>query len=310
MRSRPTAPGRSDELTGRLRLLFPALPAGGVRRGNTWSDATEYHLTAEAFPGSERAVTTYHAEASDAPGMRKGITLRSDGSYDRKGTRNQGDQERCRLPELARARTSSDSTASSSRRAAPRPATCRSPCPLWARPCRSSSRAATPSRRPLPLIRRAPMTRPRLRRLLLYCLLPPAAFLTWLLAVWPPPVWVPDPLAGRDRLHGHAGESARQAALPPRATGLDGPGSARGRDDWRGRPVLDAWGNRLSGGASRAGLSAGAVRVGFGARPAGAAPGARRDLAAGGRRSAGPAPSPSRWPRISTCRRRGIRSGR
>jgi monofunctional glycosyltransferase len=33
------------------------------------------------------------------------------------------------------------------------------------------------------------MTRPRLRHLLLYALLPPAAFLTWLLAVWPPPVW-------------------------------------------------------------------------------------------------------------------------
>jgi monofunctional biosynthetic peptidoglycan transglycosylase len=33
------------------------------------------------------------------------------------------------------------------------------------------------------------MTRSRLRRLLLSALLPPAAFLTWLFAVWPPPVW-------------------------------------------------------------------------------------------------------------------------
>jgi hypothetical protein len=33
------------------------------------------------------------------------------------------------------------------------------------------------------------MTRSRLRRLLLYSLVPPAAFLAWLLAVWPPPVW-------------------------------------------------------------------------------------------------------------------------
>ncbi len=33
------------------------------------------------------------------------------------------------------------------------------------------------------------MTRPRLRRLFLYGLVPPAAFLAWLLAVWPPPVW-------------------------------------------------------------------------------------------------------------------------
>jgi hypothetical protein len=82
-----------DELTGRLRLLFPALPAGGVREGMEWTDTTEYRLTADAFPGNERAVTTYRAAASDAPGMRKGITLQSDGSYDRTGTRNQGDQE-------------------------------------------------------------------------------------------------------------------------------------------------------------------------------------------------------------------------
>ena len=82
-----------DELTGRLRLLFPALPAGGVREGMEWSDTTEYRLTADAFPGSERAVTTYRAAASDAPGMRKSITLESDGSYARTGTRIQGDQE-------------------------------------------------------------------------------------------------------------------------------------------------------------------------------------------------------------------------
>jgi hypothetical protein len=82
-----------DELTGRLRLLFPALPAGGVRDGMGWTDTTEYHLTADAFPGSERVVTSYHATTSDAPGMRKGITLRSDGSYARTGTRSQGGQE-------------------------------------------------------------------------------------------------------------------------------------------------------------------------------------------------------------------------
>lgn len=93
----PLMPDRTgtlpDELTGRLRLLFPALPAGGVREGMEWTDTTEYRLTADAFPGNERAVTTYHATASEAPGMRKGITLRSDGSYDRSGTRNQGEQE-------------------------------------------------------------------------------------------------------------------------------------------------------------------------------------------------------------------------
>jgi hypothetical protein len=82
-----------DELTGRLRLLFPALPAGGVREGMEWTDTTQYRLTADAFPGNERAVTTYHAAASDAPGMRKGIALESSGTYDRTGTRTQGEQE-------------------------------------------------------------------------------------------------------------------------------------------------------------------------------------------------------------------------
>jgi hypothetical protein len=82
-----------DELTGRLRLLFPALPAGGVREGMQWTDTTEYRLTADAFPGSERAVITYLASANGAPGSGKGITLQSSGSYDRTGTRLQADQE-------------------------------------------------------------------------------------------------------------------------------------------------------------------------------------------------------------------------
>jgi len=92
----PLAPDRAgtlpDELTGRLRLLFPALPAAGVREGMEWTDTTEYRLTADAFPGTERAVTTYHAAASDA-GNGKGITLQSSGSYQRSGTRSQADQE-------------------------------------------------------------------------------------------------------------------------------------------------------------------------------------------------------------------------
>jgi hypothetical protein len=82
-----------EELSGRLRLLFPALPAGGVREGMEWSDTTEYRLTADAFPGTERAVTTYQAIGSDSPGGRKGITLQSTGSYQRTGTRTQADQE-------------------------------------------------------------------------------------------------------------------------------------------------------------------------------------------------------------------------
>jgi hypothetical protein len=80
-----------EELTGRLRLLFPALPAGGVRTGMAWTDTTEYQLTADAFPGSERAVTTYDAE--DAGGGRKGITHHSTGTYQRSGTQTQADQK-------------------------------------------------------------------------------------------------------------------------------------------------------------------------------------------------------------------------
>ena len=80
-----------DELTGRLRLLFPALPAGGVREGMEWTDTTEYRLVADAFPGSEKAVTTYRATQPD--GSQKGIALGSSGSYQRTGTRVQGEQE-------------------------------------------------------------------------------------------------------------------------------------------------------------------------------------------------------------------------
>jgi hypothetical protein len=82
-----------DELTGRLRLLFPALPAGGVREGMAWTDTTEYRLTADAFPGTERAVTTYTAATSNASDSHKAITLQSTGSYQRSGTRTQADQE-------------------------------------------------------------------------------------------------------------------------------------------------------------------------------------------------------------------------
>jgi hypothetical protein len=81
-----------DELTGRLLLLFPALPTGGVREGMEWTDTTEYHLTADAFPGSERVVTTYRAGEGSTPGG-KAITLQSTGAYTRTGTRVQADQE-------------------------------------------------------------------------------------------------------------------------------------------------------------------------------------------------------------------------
>ncbi|MGH7498156.1 MAG: hypothetical protein ACREL3_04825 [Gemmatimonadales bacterium] len=80
----------SDELSGRLRALFPRLPPAGVREGMEWTDSSEYKLVADAFPVTEKQVTTYHA--TESTGSRKGVTLESMGTYTRSGTRQQDDQ--------------------------------------------------------------------------------------------------------------------------------------------------------------------------------------------------------------------------
>ncbi|MFL5496721.1 MAG: hypothetical protein ACJ8DC_20255 [Gemmatimonadales bacterium] len=80
----------TDEMTGRLQLLFPRLPSGGARDGMEWSDSTSYKLVADAFPGTEHVVNTYRASGASEG---KGVTLQSTGSYSRSGTRLQGDQE-------------------------------------------------------------------------------------------------------------------------------------------------------------------------------------------------------------------------
>lgn len=81
-----------NEIQGRLRFLFPALPAGGVREGMEWTDTTRYELVADAFPGSEQAVVTYQARQGKS-GPTKAIALESNGSYTRSGTRMQAEQE-------------------------------------------------------------------------------------------------------------------------------------------------------------------------------------------------------------------------
>jgi hypothetical protein len=81
----------ADELTGRLQLLFPRLPSGGVRDGMEWTDSTSYKLVADAFPGTEHVITRYRAAGGASEG--KTVTLESAGSYSRSGTRLQGDQE-------------------------------------------------------------------------------------------------------------------------------------------------------------------------------------------------------------------------
>jgi hypothetical protein len=56
-----------DELTGRLRLLFPALPAGGVREGMEWTDTTEYTPRRATRRGCERGSHSRARAPTTAP---------------------------------------------------------------------------------------------------------------------------------------------------------------------------------------------------------------------------------------------------
>ncbi|HEY7481727.1 MAG TPA: hypothetical protein VH680_14530 [Gemmatimonadales bacterium] len=83
----------TDELAGHLRLLFPALPQGGVQEGMQWTDSTQYPLVSDAFSGSESSVTAYRAaDKVDVPGG-EAIPLETSSKYSRSGKRVQGDQE-------------------------------------------------------------------------------------------------------------------------------------------------------------------------------------------------------------------------
>ena len=83
----------TDELAGHLRLLFPALPQGGVREGMQWSDSTQYPLVSDAFTGTESSVTSYRAaEKVDVEGD-DAIPLETTSKYSRSGKRVQGEQE-------------------------------------------------------------------------------------------------------------------------------------------------------------------------------------------------------------------------
>lgn len=93
----PLQPDRSgtltDELAGHLRLLFPALPQGGVREGMQWTDSTQYPLVSDAFTGSERSVTVYRAADTQEIEGREAIPLETSSKYSRSGKRVQGEQE-------------------------------------------------------------------------------------------------------------------------------------------------------------------------------------------------------------------------
>jgi hypothetical protein len=83
----------TDELAGHLRLLFPALPQGGVREGMQWTDSTQYPLVSDAFTGTERSVTVYRATDKEATEGRDAIPLETSSKYNRAGKRVQADQE-------------------------------------------------------------------------------------------------------------------------------------------------------------------------------------------------------------------------
>jgi hypothetical protein len=83
----------TDELAGHLRLLFPALPQGGVRQGMQWTDSASYPLVSDAFTGSEEAVTVYRASDKQEVGGHEAIPLETSSKYSRSGKRIQAEQE-------------------------------------------------------------------------------------------------------------------------------------------------------------------------------------------------------------------------
>ena len=83
----------TDELAGHLRLLFPALPQGGVREGMQWTDSTRYPLVSDAFTGTESSVTVYRAADKEEAQGRDAIPLETSSKYTRSGKRVQSEQE-------------------------------------------------------------------------------------------------------------------------------------------------------------------------------------------------------------------------
>jgi hypothetical protein len=83
----------TDELAGHLRLLFPALPQGGVREDMHWTDSTRYPLVSDAFTGTESSITVYRATDKEKTEGRDAIPLETSSKYNRAGKRVQGEQE-------------------------------------------------------------------------------------------------------------------------------------------------------------------------------------------------------------------------
>jgi hypothetical protein len=82
-----------DQIGSNLRLIFPALPPGGVKSGMEWTDTTEVPIRADAFDAIERSLTRYRASESDDPRAGKAVRLESNGTYRRSGKGKQYDQQ-------------------------------------------------------------------------------------------------------------------------------------------------------------------------------------------------------------------------
>ena len=174
----------TDELAGHLRLLFPALPQGGVREGMQWTDSTQYPLVSDAFTGTESSVTVYRAAEKmeyrrsrcDSAGDHQQVQPVRQAGAGRPGAGDDRRRHPHRRPPPQRRRRPGVGPGQRHRR----------DDDLGAR--RSARRYPSPARAPTPSRRSRPAGS-RLGRLLGLALVPLGLFFLWLFAVWPPPVW-------------------------------------------------------------------------------------------------------------------------
>jgi hypothetical protein len=82
-----------DQIGSNLRLLFPSLPAEGVRPGMEWTDTTDVPLRADAFDAVEHSMTKYRSSDSDDPRARKAVKLEGSATYQRTGKGTQYNQQ-------------------------------------------------------------------------------------------------------------------------------------------------------------------------------------------------------------------------
>lgn len=83
-------PGQFEPL---IRLLFPQLPADGLREGVTWSDSASFRIQLDAFEARETAVRASRGGAGRGAGREAGsLTVDATEQLRRTGTASQGGQ--------------------------------------------------------------------------------------------------------------------------------------------------------------------------------------------------------------------------